>query len=73
MSWLNGAYVFEAHSKVLYNSMSKKGTKPQEYNKWVDPMARYEKPKLSREQLEQAFRQQQIEQTEWLFSKIKEK
>ena len=69
-AWLQGAKNFEAYSKALSNSnRAKKTDKVLQYDDWVDPIVKYTKTKLTKEELEAEFRKQQIEQNEWLFGK----
>ena len=68
-AWINGQFSMVGNGLALSNSFAKKGTKPKEYPNWQDPIKRIYKPKLSKEQLEIKFRQQQIEQNNWLFGK----
>jgi hypothetical protein len=58
-----------AHSLSLENAFAKKGAKTKDYPNWQDPIEKLYKPKLTKENLEEKFRQQQIEQNDWLFGK----
>jgi hypothetical protein len=66
-AWLQGQYNYAGYSICLANAFAKKGTKKEEYPQWVDPMAKYEKPKVTKETAEREFRKQQAEQNAWLF------
>ena len=46
---------------------TKKKDIDRKWSDWVDPFEKLDKPKVTRENLEEAFRQQQIEQNNWLF------
>lgn len=65
-AWLQGQYNYLAYSVVMANVFAKKGARQAEFPKWTDPMARFEKPKITKENLEQEFRKQQAEQNAWL-------
>jgi hypothetical protein len=66
-SWLQGQYNYAAFSIVLGNAFAKKGAKKIDYPKWENPMKKFEKPKITSENLEEEFRKQQAEQNAWLF------
>jgi hypothetical protein len=69
-SWLQGYYNFEAYSKALSNSNRSKKTDPvAQYSQWRDPMADLNKPKITKENLEEEFRKEQIRQNDWLFKR----
>ena len=68
-AWLNGQFTSIAFGIVMSNAFAKKGAKKAEYPKWVDPMEKFERKKLSEEDLEIKFRQQQYDQQSWLFAK----
>ena len=69
-AWLQGAYNFEAFSKATMNANRAKKSDPiQQYEQWVDPMEKYSKPKITKDNLEEEFRKQQIEQNDWLFNR----
>lgn len=69
-AWLNGAYIFEANSKAICNGNRTKRTDPVEtYDDWKDPMERFDKTRITIENVEEEFRKQQVEQNAWLFSK----
>lgn len=66
-SWKYGHDTFIAHNIALHNGFGlKKGQQPQQYPKWEDPMSKYEKPVLTKENLETEFRKEQIKQNTWL-------
>jgi hypothetical protein len=65
-AWLNGAYMFEAVSKAIYNGFgrTKKTDEPQQYSQWVEP---FKRQNFTKGNLEEQFRRQQYEQNAWLF------
>ena len=65
-AWLNGQYNHIAYSVVLSNAFAKKGTKQVEYPQWTDPMQRFNKPIITKDNLEYEFRKSQAEQAMWL-------
>lgn len=69
MAWYNGKHVFEAISKAIYNGFgrTKKSDKAEEYLAWKDPMEEYEKPRITKENVEIEYRKQQAAQMGWLF------
>jgi hypothetical protein len=69
VAWLHGQYDNVAYSIALSNAFSKKGVKPLEYPEWKDPMEKFEKPKITKANLENEFRKQQVEQQAWLFNR----
>lgn len=68
-AWVQGQYNQVAYGVVLANSFAKKGAKREEYPKWVDPMQKFNKPKITKENIEQEFRKEQATQQAWLFRK----
>lgn len=66
-AWLNGYYNYIAQGVVMERAFSKNSKA--KYPDWQDPFINENKPKLTKENLEKAFRQQQIEQNDWLFGK----
>ncbi len=69
-AWVNGAYVFEANSKAISNgNRTKKSDKVNQYSEWTDPMAKFSKPKITKDNLEYEFRKQQADQQAWLFNR----
>lgn len=68
-AWLQGQYNSVAYGIVMANAFAKKGQKKAEYPQWVDPMEKYDKPKITKENLEYEFRKQQAEQNDWLFNR----
>ena len=69
MAWLTGYYNYVAFGTTMSNAFAKKGAKKAEYPKWIDPMAKYSKPKMTAENIEEEFRKQQVEQGAWLFNR----
>ena len=66
-AWLNGAYVFEAQSKVSSNANRTKKTDPvEQYSTWKDPFEHNYKPKITQENIEEEFRKSQLNQNDWL-------
>ena len=68
-AWLQGYYDSVAYGTVMANAFAKKGAKKAEYPQWVDPMAKYDKPRITAENIEEEFRKQQAEQSAWLFNR----
>lgn len=68
-AWLQGQYNSVAYGIVMANAFAKKGAKTAEYPQWVDPMAKYDKPIITKENVEYEFRKQQAEQNAWLFNR----
>lgn len=68
-AWLQGQYNHVAYSVVMSNAFAKKGQKPAEYPQWKDPFEKFNKPKITKDNLEYEFRKQQAEQQSWLFNK----
>ena len=65
-AWLNGARIFEANSKVSANAnCTKKTDKVEQYDDWRDPIAT-KKKKITEENLESEFRNEQFWQNSWL-------
>lgn len=65
-AWINGAYVFEANSKAIYNgNRTKRTDKAQEYSRWQDPIPKKKKI-ITQENLESEFRKEQFNQNAWL-------
>lgn len=72
-AWLNGAYIFEANSKVSHNAnRAKKSDKVEEYSQWKDPIAKKKKI-ITRENLEVEFRKEQFGLNAWLHDKLSDK
>lgn len=69
-AWQQGAYVNAALSVSLSNAFAKKGAKKAEYPQWEDPVEKIEKKRdiVTKDNLEQKFREQQIAQQDWLSS-----
>lgn len=66
-AWENGKYVWEAITKAIYNGFGRgKTDKPETYSQWVDPIKK-EKPVITKDNLEEEFRKQQVELNAWLF------
>lgn len=68
-AWLQGQYNTIAHGIVMSNAFAKKGTKQAQYPQWEDPCKKYNKLKITKENLEYEFRKQQAEQNDWLFNR----
>jgi hypothetical protein len=70
-TWVQGQQNAVAFGVVLGNAFAKKGAKPKEYPKWKDPIPKMERKRkvITKENLEQEFRKQQIEQNAWLFNR----
>lgn len=67
-AWQFGLRNFEAYSKALSNSNRAKETDPVSiYDNWVNPMEKINKPVITKENIEEKFREQQIAQNSWLF------
>ena len=68
-AWVQGNYNHIAFGIAMANAFAKKGSKPMEYPKWTDPMEKFNKPKITKENLEYEFRKQQSMQNDWLFNR----
>ena len=68
-AWLQGQYNQVAYGVVLSNAFAKKGSKQAEYPQWKDPFEKFNKPKITKENLEYEFRKQQLMQQAWLFNR----
>ena len=70
-AWMNGQYVFEGLNKAIYNGFGRqrKSDKAEEYSPWKDPMERFDKPRIAKENVEEEFRKQQADQMGWLFNR----
>ncbi len=68
-AWVQGQYNHIAHAVVMANAFAKKGQQKAEYPEWKDPMEKYLKPKITKDNLEEEFRKQQAEQNAWLFNR----
>ena len=66
-AWSQGQFNQAAFGVVMSNAFAKKGQKQAEYPSWKDPFDKFEKPKITTENLEEEFRKQQAEQSAWLF------
>ena len=66
---MNGQHVFEGVSKAIYNGFGRKKSsdKSEQYDNWKDPIKKFEKPKITKENAETEFRKQQAAQMAWLF------
>jgi hypothetical protein len=73
MAWLNGQYDNIAFSVVMANAFAKKGSNRAEYPKWQDPINVIQKPKITKNNIEQEFRNLQLNQTNWLKSRYSKK
>ena len=70
-AWLNGAYTFEANSKAISNgNRTKKSDPVQQYAEWKDPIPKYHKEKITKDNIEQKFRETQVQQNLWLHNMI---
>jgi hypothetical protein len=73
-AWINGASIFEANSKVSINSnRTKKSDKVEQYGDWKDPCETKRKVKITEENLESEFRQEQFNQNAWLHNALNKK
>lgn len=71
-AWQNGAYVFEAHSKVIYNGFGRsKGAKAEQYAEWKDPIPDKPKPQADIDSVELEYRRLQAEQQDWLANMLR--
>ena len=68
-AWLQGQYNQVAYGVVMSNAFAKKGSKQSEYPQWKDPMEKFNKPKITKDNLEYEFRKQQSMQQAWLFNR----
>ena len=68
-AWLQGQYNQVAYGVVMANAFAKKGSKQAEYPQWKDPFEKFNKPKITKNNLEEEFRKQQSMQQAWLFNK----
>jgi hypothetical protein len=68
-AWLQGKYSFTGHSIAMANAFAKKGAKREEFPDWKDPFEKFERRKITEENLESEFRKQQAEQNAWLFNR----
>ena len=72
-AWINGAFIFEANSKVNANAnRTKKSDKVQEYAQWKDPIPKKKKI-ITNENLEEVFREEQFNQNSWLHDMLNKK
>ena len=55
-----------AYGIIMHNSFAKKGTKPQEYPQWKDPIPEPKHEVITKENIEMKFRESQINQNLWL-------
>lgn len=71
-AWCNGNYAMLGNSLVVANMSTKKGEELKEYPQWKDPIEQIvDKPKITKENLEQEFRKQQVSQNDWLRNILK--
>lgn len=68
-AWLQGQYNQVAYGVVMSNAFAKKGSKQAEYPQWKDPFEKFNKPKITKDNLEYEFRKQQSMQQSWLFNR----
>ena len=68
-AWVNGKYSCAGFGITLSNAFAKKGKPPIEYPNWRDPLP---EPKeiITKENLEQKFRESQMSQNLWLHNMI---
>ena len=69
-AWLQGQYNATAFGIVLANAFAKKGTPPTEYPRWQDPIPQLPQEIITKENIEQKFRESQAEQNLWLHNMI---
>lgn len=72
-AWLQGQYNSISFGIVLSNSFAKKGTSPKEYPKWKDPIPKPQKEIITKENLEEKFRESQENQNAWLHNILNKK
>ena len=68
-AWLQGQYNQVAFGVVVANAFTKKGARKAEYPQWKDPMEKFNKPKITKDNLEYEFRKQQSNMQNWLFNR----
>ena len=68
-AWLQRLYNSEAGYVAVRNNLATKKTEQIKYGDYVDSMAKFEKPKITKENLENEFRKQLAEQNAWLFNR----
>ena len=68
-AWLQGQYNQVAYGVVMSNAFAKKGSKQAEYPQWKDPFEKFNKTKITKDNLEEEFRKQQSMQQAWLFNR----
>lgn len=68
-AWQGGNFFFDAISKAIYNGFGRKsGEQAKQYVSWKDPVEKFA-PKLSEEEIEVQFRQEQAAMNDWLFGR----
>lgn len=69
-AWWIGQYEFSGTSGAIYNGFNEKAkNKPYEYPQYEDfTNELYNKPKVTKENLETEFRQEMVKQQSWLHS-----
>lgn len=72
-AWAQGQYTFVAFSTAMANAFAKKGTPPKQYPAWVDPIEKLQKPKITKDNIEQEFRKSQAQQNGWLHALLNNK
>ena len=67
-AWINGAHFFEGANKAVANgNRTKKSDPVLQYDDWKDPIEKVnKKPKITKNNLEQEFRNMQARQSAWL-------
>ena len=68
-AWYQGKYDFVAYGITMHNAFLKKGQQAEKFPDYVDPMERYEKPKIQQKDVEQEYLQERINQQAWFFGK----
>lgn len=72
-AWAQGQYAYIAFSTVMANAFAKKGKPPQQYPAWIDPIEKLQKPKITKDNIEQEFRKSQAQQAGWLHELLNKK
>ena len=68
-AWYQGKYDYVAYGITMHNAFLKKGQKAEDFPDYVDPIERYEKPKIKKENVEKEYIQQRYNQQAWFFGK----
>lgn len=73
-AWQQGLRTYIALDTVYYNYWGReKGEEKKNYPDWKDPIKQLQKPKITKENLEVEFRNEQIKQNAWLSSILNNK